>query len=121
MSFRLIFPSRLSETGLGSGRRIVKIRSPETANVTAWTTLALIADALHNFSDAISLIIAFFARKIARRPADESMSFGYGRAEVVAALVNYTTLIVLALYLIYEGVLRALAPESVEVLAPERR
>lgn len=76
-------------------------------------SLALIADALHNFSDAISLIIAFFARKIARRPADESMSFGYGRAEVVAALVNYTTLVVLALYLIYEGILRMLEPQPI--------
>ena len=45
MKARLIFPSRLSETGLGSGRRIVKIRSPGTANITVWTTLALIADA----------------------------------------------------------------------------
>ena len=76
-------------------------------------SLALIADALHNFSDAISLIIAFFARKIARRPADESMSLGYGRAEVVAALVNYTTLVVLALYLIYEGILRMLEPQPI--------
>ena len=49
-------------------------------------SLALIADALPNFSDAIALIIAFAARKIARRPADEVMSFGYGRVEVVAAL-----------------------------------
>ena len=77
-------------------------------------SLALIADALHNFSDAIALIIAIIARRIARRPATPGMSFGYGRAEVVAALVNYTTLIVLALYLIYEGVLRALAPEPID-------
>lgn len=76
-------------------------------------SLALIADALHNFSDAISLIIAFWARKIARRPADAGMSFGYGRAEVVAALINYTTLIVLALYLVYEGVMRFLEPQRV--------
>lgn len=76
-------------------------------------SLALIADALHNFSDAIALIIAFWARRIARRPADARMSFGYGRAEVVAALVNYTTLIVLALYLIYEGVLRFINPEPI--------
>ncbi len=76
-------------------------------------SLALIADALHNFSDAIALIIAFWARKIARRPADDAMSFGYGRAEVVAALVNYTTLIVLALYLTYEGVMRFLTPEPI--------
>jgi cobalt-zinc-cadmium efflux system protein len=77
-------------------------------------SLALIADALHNFSDAISLIIAFFARKIARRPADVGMSFGYGRAEVVAALINYTTLIVLALYLIYEGIMRFLEPQPID-------
>lgn len=77
-------------------------------------SLALIADALHNFSDAISLIIAFAARKIARRPADPVMTFGYGRAEVVAALVNYTTLIVIGLYLAYEAVLRFLEPQAVE-------
>ena len=77
-------------------------------------SLALIADALHNFSDAISLIIAFGARRIARRPANPAMSFGYGRAEVVAALINYTTLVVLALYLIYEGIMRLLQPEPVD-------
>ncbi|MFZ7093252.1 cation diffusion facilitator family transporter [Primorskyibacter sp. 2E233] len=76
-------------------------------------SLAMIADALHNFSDAISLIIAFWARKIARRPADAAMTFGYGRAEVVAALVNLTTLIVIGIYLVYEAVMRFLAPEPV--------
>ena len=53
-------------------------------------SLALIADALHNFSDMASLVIAFVARKIARRPADARMTFGYGRIEIVAALINYT-------------------------------
>lgn len=76
-------------------------------------SLALIADALHNFSDAIALILAFAARKISRRPADEKMSFGYGRVEVVAALINYTTLIVLSVYLIYEGLMRFANPEPI--------
>ena len=76
-------------------------------------SLSLIADALHNFSDAISLIIAFAARRIARRPPDETMTFGYARAEVVAALINYTTLIVVGLYLVYEAVLRFYEPEPV--------
>ena len=76
-------------------------------------SLALIADALHNFSDAIALIIAFTARKIARRPADHSMTFGYGRVEVVAALINYTTLAVLGIYLVYEGVMRLIDPQPV--------
>lgn len=77
-------------------------------------SLALIADALHNFSDAISLIIAFGARKIARRPHDANMTFGYGRVEVVAALINYTTLIVIGLYLLYEAAMRFADPQPVE-------
>ncbi len=77
-------------------------------------SLALIADALHNFSDAVSLIIAFAARRIARRPADGRMNFGYGRAEAVAALVNYTTLVLIALYLVYEGLWRIARPEPVD-------
>ena len=77
-------------------------------------SLALIADAIHNFSDAISLIIALIARRIARRPHDERMTFGYGRAEVVAALVNYTTLFVVAFYLIAEAITRLLDPPGVD-------
>lgn len=76
-------------------------------------SLALIADALHNLSDMASLVIAFAARKIARRPADERMTFGYGRIEVVAALINYTTLILVGVYLIYEGGMRLIEPPAV--------
>ena len=76
-------------------------------------SLALIADALHNFSDMASLVIAFAARKIARRPADGRMTFGYGRIEVVAALINYTTLILVGFYLIYEGGMRMIEPTEV--------
>lgn len=76
-------------------------------------SLALVADALHNFSDMASLVIAFAARKIARRPADSRMTFGYGRIEVVAALINYTTLIMIGLYLIYEGGMRLIDPPEV--------
>lgn len=77
-------------------------------------SLALIADAIHNLSDALSLVIAFFARKVARRPADAQMTFGYARAEVVAALVNYTTLIVIGLYLAVEAFWRFFEPEPVD-------
>jgi cobalt-zinc-cadmium efflux system protein len=76
-------------------------------------SLALIADALHNFSDMASLVIAFVARKIARRPADARMTFGYGRIEIVAALINYTTLILVGVYLIYEGGMRMIDPPQV--------
>ena len=77
-------------------------------------SLAMIADAVHNLSDALSLVIAFAARRIARRPSDAAMTFGYGRAEMVAALVNYTTLVVIALWLVWEGVSRLIDPQPVE-------
>ena len=76
-------------------------------------SLALIADAIHNFSDMASLVIAFGARKIARRPADAKMTFGYGRVEIVAALINYTSLILIGVYLLYEGVMRWIEPSEV--------
>jgi cobalt-zinc-cadmium efflux system protein len=76
-------------------------------------SLALIADAIHNLSDAMSLGIAFAARRIARRPSDARMTFGYARAEVVAALINYTTLILIGLYLAYEAAVRFLEPRPV--------
>ena len=77
-------------------------------------SLALIADAIHNFSDMASLVIAFGARKIARRPADAKMTFGYGRVEIVAALINYTSLIVIGFYLVYEGAMRFADPPQIE-------
>ena len=76
-------------------------------------SVALIADAIHNLSDAASLAIAFFARKIARRPTDAQMTFGYKRVELVAALINLTTLVVIGIYLAYEGIMRFFAPPEV--------
>ncbi|MBS0125347.1 cation diffusion facilitator family transporter [Thetidibacter halocola] len=76
-------------------------------------SLAMIADALHNLSDAASLVIAVWARRIARRKADSRMTFGYARAEVVAALINLTVLVVVGLYLVGEAVARLVAPEPV--------
>lgn len=77
-------------------------------------SLALIADAIHNLSDALSLILAFAARRIARRDADATMTFGWNRAELIAALINLTTLILIALYLAFEGVMRLFDPPGVD-------
>lgn len=76
-------------------------------------SLALIADALHNFSDAASLVLAYVARRIARRPADERMTFGYGKAEGIAALINFTTLILIGFFLVGEALARLWSPEPV--------
>ncbi len=77
-------------------------------------SLALIADALHNFSDAASLLIAWVARKIGRQPADHFKTFGYKRAEVIAALINLVTLVIVGLYLIYEALWRIYQPQIIE-------
>jgi len=77
-------------------------------------SLALIADALHNFSDAAALLIAWVARKIGRKPADHFKTFGYKRAEVIAALINLVTLVLVGLYLIYEAIWRVFEPQVIE-------
>ncbi len=76
-------------------------------------SLSLVADALHNLSDAASLGIALFARTLSRKPADEFKTFGYQRAEVIAALINLTLLITISLYLIYEALWRILEPQTI--------
>lgn len=77
-------------------------------------SLSLIADALHNLNDAASLGIALFARRIARKPANKHMTFGYSRAEVIAALINLVTLIIVGLYLVYEAAFRYFEPQPIQ-------
>lgn len=77
-------------------------------------SLSLIADALHNFSDAASLLIAWVARKIGRQPADHFRTFGYKRAEVIATLINLVSLVIIGIYLIYEAIWRTFEPQVIE-------
>ena len=77
-------------------------------------SLSLIADALHNFSDAASLLIAWVARRIGRQPPDHFKTFGYKRAEIIAALINLVTLVLVGLYLIYEALWRMVDPQVIE-------
>ena len=76
-------------------------------------SLSLVADAVHNFSDAASLLLALVAVKVGRRPADDHKTFGYKRAETVAALINLTALIMIGLFLCYEAVVRFFDPEPI--------
>lgn len=69
-------------------------------------SLSLISDALHNFSDVISLILSLAAHRLAKRKANALSTFGYKRAELLAAFINAATLIIVAFYLIYEAVIR---------------
>ena len=77
-------------------------------------SLSLIADALHNLGDAAALGIALFARKISRRPPNRFKTFGYKRAELIAALINLTTLIIIGLYLTAEALWRFIQPQEIE-------
>ena len=77
-------------------------------------SLALIADALHNFNDCATLLIAYIARRISRRHADHRFTFGYRRAELIGAMINLTALMLVGLYLLYEAVRRFLEPQPPE-------
>lgn len=74
-------------------------------------SVALMADALHNTNDAGALLVAYIARKIAKRGADELFTFGYRRAELIGAMIQLTALILVGLYLLYEAAHRFLQPE----------
>ena len=76
-------------------------------------SLALLSDALHNFSDVISLLISYIANILSRKEASTNKTFGYKRAEIIAAFVNSATLIVVAILLIKEAIERLIAPEQV--------
>lgn len=76
-------------------------------------SLALLADAAHNGSDAASIGIAYRARQIAQRHADAKYTFGYNRAEVIGALLNLTALFVIAIYLAGQAVDRFMNPRTV--------
>ncbi|NNE85850.1 MAG: cation transporter [Alphaproteobacteria bacterium] len=77
-------------------------------------SLALIADAIHNLSDAAALAIALIARRIARVPADDDHTFGHGRAELIAAVFNLSWLIFIGFFLIVEAIKRLIDPQPVE-------
>lgn len=84
--------------------------------VAAWLSgsLALVADAAHRVTDVIGITIAFAAATIAARPASHDRSFGYARAEVLAACVNAGLLVALGVFIAYEAVMRLMEPVAPE-------
>jgi cobalt-zinc-cadmium efflux system protein len=76
-------------------------------------SLALLADAGHNFTDALALGLAWLAVFFARKPPDAVKTFGYHRAGVLAAFINALVLVVLSLYILWGSWQRWLAPQPV--------
>lgn len=77
-------------------------------------SLALISDALHNFSDVLTLVFSLYANKLSKRKASLNHTFGYKRAELIAAFVNASTLIIVALFLIYNSIERFFDPKIIQ-------
>lgn len=77
-------------------------------------SLSLLSDALHNFSDVLSLIVSYIADRYSKKDASVTKTFGYKRAEILAAFVNSVTLIIVAVYLIYEAIFRFMDPQPIK-------
>ena len=76
-------------------------------------SLALLADAGHMLSDAVCLGVALFAVWLAARPATPQRSFGYKRAEILAALFNGVTLVAISVWIFYEAFRRLSEPPEI--------
>lgn len=76
-------------------------------------SLSLLSDAVHNLSDVLSLLISYIAGVLAKKEASTGKTFGYKRAEIIAAFVNSATLIVVAVFLVKEAVERFLQPQAI--------
>src|SRR5690606_42083412 len=76
-------------------------------------SLALLSDALHNFSDVLSLVVSYMASVLSKKKASINRTFGYKRAEILAAFVNAARLIVVAILLIIEAVKRFQHPQEI--------
>ncbi|CDF81264.1 cation efflux system protein CzcD [Formosa agariphila KMM 3901] len=77
-------------------------------------SLSLLSDALHNFTDVISLIVSYVANRLSKQKANKGRTFGYKRAEILAAFINASTLIIIAVLLIIEAFKRFKNPEPIE-------
>ena len=75
-------------------------------------SLALLSDAGHNFTDALALVLAAIGYYLQHKPANKTKTYGYGRAGVIAAFLNASTLIVISLVIIWEAILRLIHPET---------
>ncbi|MCX5668499.1 MAG: cation diffusion facilitator family transporter, partial [Candidatus Omnitrophica bacterium] len=76
-------------------------------------SLSLISDALHNLSDTMALVISFFAVRLAKRKNTEAQTFGYKRAEILAALFNACVLVIVSIFLFKEAFSRFSHPHPI--------
>jgi len=90
------------------------ITAVETAGGIISGSLSLLSDALHNFSDAIALIISLIAMRLGARENSEDKTFGYKRAEIIAAFINSLALILISVFLFKEAFSRFAHPVEIK-------
>ncbi|MDA3793349.1 MAG: cation diffusion facilitator family transporter [Elusimicrobia bacterium] len=76
-------------------------------------SISLISDAVHNFSDTFSLVVSLIAVKLSRKDNTLNKTFGYRRAEILAALLNSSILLITFFFLIKESISRLLNPQDI--------
>jgi len=111
-----------SSPGAGRTKSVLRFSLAATLAYVAVTfvaglrahSLALLSEAGHNASDFLALLLSFAAVYFQALPADQSKTFGYQRAGVLAAFINAATLIVIALWIVIEAVHRLSAPVAVQ-------
>lgn len=86
----------------------------EIAGGMLTNSLALLADAGHMATDVAALSLSLFAIWLARRPATPERSFGYLRAEILAALINGASLVAISIYIFWEALQRIGEPPEVD-------
>ena len=79
-------------------------------------SLALLADAAHMLADCAALLLAWWAFRLSRRPADANRTYGYDRFQIVAAFANGITLALLTLWIVVEAIERTAEPQAIDGL-----
>jgi cobalt-zinc-cadmium efflux system protein len=93
---------------------IVSFMAAEVVLGIVADSLALLSDAAHMLVDAAALGISVWAARLARRPPEGGMTFGFRRAEILSAQANGLTLLVLGLVIVGEGIRRLASPTQVD-------
>src|SRR5512145_3314930 len=102
-----------SRLGISLGLTLAFVFIEAIAGVLG-NSLALLTDAAHNLTDVIALGLSWYAIRLTFQPANSRKTYGYHRAGILIALLNSTTLVLIALGIFYEAYRRFIDPPEVQ-------
>lgn len=111
MAINLQQPKRLLTFSLAVTASIAVI---EAVSGVFSNSISLVSDAVHMFTDVTAIMLSLFAITMAARSHSGAMTFGYHRAEVLAALANGVALSAISIWVLYEAVLRVMSPRVID-------